>query len=345
MKTDLKKIFKACMRYMEYKFRIEDFTMIFSEIYSVYYITAAKIVAEILSNGLSNDNKDCSDGGISESELTDIINKNAFSESILAIPELLNSEKWQFIQKNQKEYITMLKNFPSRPLSHLEKRWLKAVLEDPRIKLFNIDIPELRNTIPLFTNDDYMVFDKYSDGDPFNDEAYIERFRLISNAIHLKKPIEIEFLNKYALCKKVCVFPLRLEYSAKDDKFRLIVKGRNLNYFNLGRITSCSFCSSEKILTQGINVRNNKTITISMEITDRRNALERVMLHFAHFDKHAKKIDDDHYIIDVKCSKNDELELVIRVLSFGPFLKVIGPDSFIELIRKRLKLQKELGLR
>lgn len=41
-------------------------------------------------------------------------------------------------------------------------------------------------------------------------------------------------------------------------------------------------------------------------------------------------------------NKSDETEMVIRILSFGPLLRVQEPASFIELLRKRL--QKQLAL-
>lgn len=41
-------------------------------------------------------------------------------------------------------------------------------------------------------------------------------------------------------------------------------------------------------------------------------------------------------------NKSDETEMVIRILSFGPLLRVQEPASFIELLHKRL--QKQLAL-
>ena len=82
-----------------------------------------------------------------------------------------------------------------------------------------------------------------------------------------------------------------------------------------------------------------------MEITDGRNALERVMLHFAHFEKQAERVDDNHYILRIKYYESDETEVVIRVLSFGPYVRVMEPESFVELIKKRLISQKSCKLR
>ncbi len=73
---------------------------------------------------------------------------------------------------------------------------------------------------------------------------------------------------------------------------------------------------------------------------DQRNALERVLLHFAHFEKRAKKIDDERYSVMVNYDKEDETEMVIRVLSFGPMIKVTAPKHFVDLMKRRLIDQK-----
>ena len=64
-------------------------------------------------------------------------------------------------------------------------------------------------------------------------------------------------------------------------------------------------------------------------------------------EKETKKIDSKHYKIKLKYYNEDETEILIRVLSFGPMLKVISPDSFIQQVKTRLEKQKMLlkGLR
>ena len=61
-------------------------------------------------------------------------------------------------------------------------------------------------------------------------------------------------------------------------------------------------------------------------------------------EKEAERIDDGHYRLKVRYHKDDETELVIRILSFGPMVKVIEPYSFVELIKNRLAMQKNCGL-
>ena len=47
-------------------------------------------------------------------------------------------------------------------------------------------------------------------------------------------------------------------------------------------------------------------------------------------------------MVHIKYDKDDETELVIRVLGFGPMVEVIEPDGFRNLIIERLKKQKAL---
>ena len=81
-----------------------------------------------------------------------------------------------------------------------------------------------------------------------------------------------------------------------------------------------------------------------LELTDDRNALERVMLHFSHLDKETERIDDTHYKITLFYEREDETELLIRVLSFGPVLKVVFPDDFVKKLVERLEKQKNLRI-
>ena len=67
-------------------------------------------------------------------------------------------------------------------------------------------------------------------------------------------------------------------------------------------------------------------------------------MHFAHFRKQVEKTEDGRYRITVYYDKEDEMELVIRVLSFGPLIRVTEPQRFVGLIRQRLIEQKSCGL-
>ena len=304
--------------------------MIFSEIYGSYY----KAITEILKIAVSES------GSASLKDIRPVIEKYAFAESLLAIEPAISEERWQVVRADGE---TAIENVPSRPLTLLERRWLKAMSLDPRIKLFDVDFSWLDDVEPLFTQDDYYIFDKYDDGDPFGDPEYIKNFRLILGALKEHQPLRISIENRRGSMTNLCVIPEYLEYSEKDDKFRLITSGtRHTVIVNLGRIIYCRRFNGG-FPNQGGRKRNtNRSVTLIL--TDKRNALERVLLHFSHFEKQAERIDEEHYKLIVKYDKDDETELVIRILSFGPMVKVIEPYSFVDLIKKRLMMQKGCGL-
>lgn len=302
--------------------------MIFSELYGAYYNAMAKILAKAIEHPLK------------KGELRSIVDAYAFEESILNIETAIDEERWQLIKKDG---TTPIMHVPSMPLTILQKRWLKAITLDPRIKLFEEEISGLDEIEPLFTREDFFIFDKYADGDNFEDAAYIKNFGCILDAIRNKHPLEITTMNRKGNILSMVVMPKWLEYSQKDDKFRLIGVGRKSNdTINLGRIITCEPYTKEYIPKESVKNQESARV-VEFELIDERNALERVLLHFAHFKKQAERLEETRYKVTVAYDAEDEIEVLIRILSFGPMVRVIGPDNFVNLIKERLKRQKSCG--
>ena len=304
--------------------------MIFSELYSAYYNAVAKIIARII------------DGERDVKELSRIVLENAFDESALTIIPALKGEGWHLVKSDM---TTPLRHKPTMPLTTLEKEWLKAISLDPRIRLFDLTFPDLSDVAPLFTPEDYYVYDKYSDGDPYDSEEYIAAFRTVVLAIKEKRQIKFLMDNRRGGQTYVRCLPERLEYSEKDDKFRVVTGGNHfVSTVNISRMHECKIYTGDHQLTHDLN-RPTRYATVTLRITDERNALERVMMHFAHFEKRAERLDKKTYLLNIKYDRSDESEMVIRILSFGPMVQVIAPDGFVELIRARLRRQMRLGLK
>ena len=309
--------------------------MLFSEIYSAYYNTVASIIS-------------CSQQGKLDSDLLfKIVKESAFPESFMTIGSALETGKWPLVKK---DYSTNIQNIPTMPLSILQKRWLKALCNDKRIRLFVSDevLERLKNQLqdvePLFTENDYYLYDKYSDGDPYDDSEYIKNFRTVLEAIHQKKTISVEYTGRFGQQKRFICAPCKIEYSEKDDKFRIISKVRNRHsILNIARINSCELTDNSKVddISEE-DLPDNRRTSVTLEIYDDRKAMERVMLAFAHFEKSAVQISDEVYRLTLNYDSFDETELVVRVLSFGPMVKVIEPPSFRNLIQERISKQIEI---
>ena len=147
--------------------------MLFHEIYSSYYIAVSSILKEAVR------------GTLTGKKLNALVQEHAFGESLLTIPDGLKGEKWRLIHK---DLSTPLEEEPSMPLTILEKRWMKALLLDPRIRLFMPDMTGLKeigleDVEPLFTPDMIVYYDRYSDGDDYENPEYIRHFRTILQAL------------------------------------------------------------------------------------------------------------------------------------------------------------------
>ena len=52
-----------------------------------------------------------------------------------------------------------------------------------------------------------------------------------------------------------------------------------------------------------------KKVAVSFELLDERNALDRVLLHFAHFEKEVEKMSGEKYKVTLHYEKSDETVL------------------------------------
>lgn len=299
---------------------------LFSELYGAYYSVVADVIALAVRGELSGE------------RILRVIDERAFAETALTLPQSIR-DKWRLITP---DYATPIKNEPLMPLTLLQKRWLKAISLDPRFTLFGISIDGLNDVRPLFKPDDIYFFDKCGDGDPYTDSGYIERFRSILDAVKRRLRLNIEFDDKHGKRRGAVVTPVRIEYSEKDDKFRLITAYARLKTINLARLVRCEQCG-EAIAGERECAAVCTQNYMTFELIDERRALERAMLHFAHFKKETEKTGDNAYRVRVWYDVDDEKELVIRVLSFGPMIKAVEPSEFVNQIRERLHRQIELA--
>ena len=62
-------------------------------------------------------------------------------------------------------------------------------------------------------------------------------------------------------------------------------------------------------------------------------------MHFSHFEKETRQLDERRYELTLWYDRDDEPELLIRVLSFGPILEVFAPAAFRQLVQDRIRRQ------
>lgn len=298
--------------------------MLFSEYYGAYFACVAEILSEAV------------EGTLTKGKISEIAAKQGLGESVLTIPANLRNGNWPLITPDCK---TPVRHLPPHPTTLLQKRWLKTLLLDPRIRLFGMTDKGLEDVAPLFDPTKIVWYDRYCNGDSFEDEDYIERFRQLLEAVKTHRKVQVIFDSHRGNHNNWTVIPYRLEYSSTDDKFRLLChsgKWRNRT-LNLSRISYVRLWGTFDPDDYPVPELTNESVTI--EITNERNALERAMLQFSYLAKRTERIGEKNFRMTLNYRQEDETELLIKIISFGPLVKVVEPDSFATLIRERIERQ------
>lgn len=321
---------------------------IFSEIYGAYFRTTEKILAE---------------GIITREKITELIRENAFRDSVLFIPDRIipdsnNNSSWGLLKKtSDHKFASVLKNPPHPVMTSLQKRWIKTILADSKFCLFMDDSEisalklKLENEEPLYDSENIFSFDRFSDGDDFSNPLYRKNFRNILEALKLNEIIKITFVTSRG--KRICapVLPVSIEYSAKNDCFRFlcsVIKSNTLykrivikassvqNTEKTGKIFSGK-PDTEKYFSES---RCDTPVTV--EVSDERNGIERFMMEFASYEKYSIfDLGTGKCTVSIWYDKQDEIELLVTLLSFGPVLEIKGPENFRKQAADRVKSQYE----
>lgn len=309
--------------------------MLFHEVYGSYYQAVAKILSRAVQ------------GSLTRKDISNIVQQYAFAESWSNLTESLLNGDWPFLDE---DLGTELLYEPEMPLTTLQKRWLKAMLNDPRIHLFldPEDVKGLEDVEPLFRQQDIYCFDRYADGDPYEKESYIANFRMILTALREDCWLEVTQRNRWGTEITRKVKPLYLEYSPRDDKFRLHSAGPADHTWpgtiqtNVERIRDCKVieCSEPWVLIPA------ETQQAELILSDRRGVLDRFMRLFCWLKKVTVPLEEKNdvmrYHVTLYYEKTDGPELVIRLLSMGPDIEILSPESLRQETIRRFRKQAEL---
>lgn len=319
---------------------------LFSEVYGAYFRCAERILSE---------------GELSEKRLREIVSQIAFRDSLLFIPEKLIPDKtgnspWGLLRRSESGSLcSVLSKAPPRIITSLQKSWLKAKLTDPKFRLFLSDediaalSERLKDIKPLYNRKYFREFDRFTDGDDYDDANYRQVFGTVLRAVGEREIISLELTSRRGVRMTKNVLPVRIEYSRKNDKFRVycITFPKKEEYlFNIGRIERAvptgKHIQTETDLEEFFRRRRcEKPVTV--EVSGERNAVERFMMEFASFEKRSElDLATGKCHASVYYDVQDETELLIMLLGFGPVLKITGPEDFLEKVRERVEKQYEL---
>lgn len=315
---------------------------LFSEVYNSYY--------QILQSLLKYPE------GFTLDDLKRKVKEQGFEESLLYLIPKLSSNEWSLCEKDGTHYISTLSDKFYVPLTTLQKSYVKSILLDNRMKLFLDEkqrdtlLSLLADVEILWEESQFHYYDRFADGDDFDNPNYITCFRSLLFAIEQQHFVDIEYTSKTNHRVHHHYLPARLEYSVKNDKFRLLAleytknNRMRLEILNLDRIGKVTLLDKKIDSQVDLNALIRQTYykePVRLLIHDKRNALERAMLQFANYDKNTTKLSEDTYECLIYYNEKQETELLIEVLSFGPMIKVTGNERFLRELRKRMNRQKQ----
>ena len=316
---------------------------LFSEVYGCYYA----VVAEILRSA-----------PLTRAQAEALAAGRGYGESVLQlIPKLLDSRDWPLLEERDGLFLSRLDRLPDLPVTHLERAWLKALLADPRLRLFLSDgqLTRLEEALsgvePLYRQEDIVYFDRFQDGDDYADPGYRQRFQAILAALESGTVLRLTYQAPKTGIHTGDHLPLRLEYSLRDDKFRLYTvrvqdnARRSCHILNLARIVDLTPSALRYNGTPDVAEwrRRRCAQPLLLRVTNERNGVERFMLEFSSYEKQSE-YDEESGTCTVRLwyQREDETEVLIRLLGFGPVVQVLGPKSFVALMRERVMKQAAL---
>jgi len=319
---------------------------IFSEIYGIYF----RIVSKIMERE-----------SVTETEIHEIIKKYGYRETDFLMSDKIIPNKegtdWGLL-KGEKIFHRVTENKPVKIFTELYKRWLKAKLNDPKIYLFleKDTVKQLNDRLkdvqPLYKTENFRCSDMFSNGDDYYDEEYRKNFRIILSAIKHKTLLNIRFVSGHGKNIYGTFLPLKMEYSLKNDKFRVyccqIRNGLNSGngIINISRIESIE--TDEEPYRKHISMKKYFSsrrckVPVTVVVTPERNGIERFLTEFSSYEKQTEKDPlSENCTVKIWYDIQDETELLIRLLSFGPVLEIVSPERFRKLAFERIEKQYRL---
>lgn len=295
---------------------------IFNEIFNLDYEKAGNCIIQHLKG---NDNQ------------SDELFKNDFDLTTVDIFELKDNSINNF--------------YDLLPLTKIEIQWLKYCINNSKAKLFleENQLSKLKDIFTVEENDlpisSINYYDKFKSHNEIADtDIYIDNFKKIVKAFTDEKSVKINYksANNPATTRSVNIG--LIEYSNKDDKFRIYCKKENsVSVYNLERINSV------EILSDGYNrnsaeksIKNyilNQRKEITLEFTNVKNIPDRLLTEFTPWEKLCTRL-DDRYNVTIKYDKQDSFEIVTRLLPYGKNIKILSDTGNVKTeIENRINKQ------
>jgi hypothetical protein len=245
------------------------------------------------------------------------------------------------------------------PLTVLERKWLLAILQDPLIGYFlrpeTVDVlstmlKQAKTDRPLYLPGEIDFFDRYRNltHSQAHTKAYFRDMRLaVKNGRCAKVLYRVPRTGK---SKTMEVLPLRMEYAARDNAFRIWVRDLKagqgqpaIRTLRLERIEDVRL-GREIRCHPGSHDSRPPGQEYVLRFGSAKNLPDRILTQFAPWEKQCVKFGDDNYQLCFRADESEWMDIMVRILSFGNLVEVLQPEEVAQEIRFRLKRQKNMWM-
>lgn len=289
----------------------------------------------------------------SRSELNKIIDDMLTGEPDFEVTEALfeaeEGEELIFQEKDGFIKPILESHFPIRH-SEIEKQALRSIVSSDYCHHFldSSTIEKVKNCVQgieeTWDPKDITIKNLFSDGDKVA-QSYLEELKLIAKAIMEQRAISYDNIRPGRIeinGKKT--FPVKIEYSVVNDKFRIIAYEPQEYRFikmNLSALKNVQIC--DEVLQ--INLQKEyqeflkaNTKHVILDVDPIGHVIERCFRVFSYYDRKARfDKADNKYRLEVSYLKADENEVIKNILSMGSSVVVIEPRTIQKEVYRRIK--------
>lgn len=269
-------------------------------------------------------------------------------------------------QKTEKAYVSKYACEPGVelyrdvvPLTTLELRWLKTVINDQKMNLF-------------FSGDEIALLKKLLNENaanlnalPMNKVVFFDRFRFtekntrretavlstILEGIYAHKTVRLKYHTNHKGPRHGEFRPIVLEFSKRNNRFQGYFqkcKTGAIFTFNIAQIetaietdTPFDYYAAEMDLAE---YRKNNTTSVEIEFSNVKNIVDRILTEFSPWEKRCSyDAKTRMYRLTIFYQTLDELDLVVRLLGYGANIRFVDKAHpiFME-IQQRMNRQMDL---
>lgn len=199
--------------------------------------------------------------------------------------------------------------------------------------------------IPMdWDQDDITIKNVFENDICASERVFDRKISAIAKAIHKKNAIRYDNVRPGRVEKKdALAFPVRIEYSVVNDRFRINayepVEKRFIK-MNLDTMTNIKVTDEstdidlEEEYSEFIKL-NTKKVVLDVEPVD--HIIERCFRVFSYYDRKARYDNETHvYRLEISYMKADENEVIKNILSMGSHVVVMEPRIIQKEVYRRI---------